>query len=270
VARALVVAGVISVVGGAPGLETAGASVGAHQVVAVQAEAEGTTTTVAPSGGDGSTTTEDAGTAADDPAQDRLRLIIIGLVALAVVVLAVTILFWRATSPSRVVTVVEVDDRDDRDDLDGEPVALAADPRTVRPERDVAFATALMAPTSPLAVAGAADPVPAATPTEPAEPSEPPSDAPPVAAPDAARPRPSVRKAAPVEWPEPEPDRLDLRVPAAPPVDVTDDAPDPPRFEATAEQPAIDPTPAAPGEWTEWRGIRPLGPVERPAGQDDV
>ncbi len=41
----------------------------------------------------------------DDPAQDRLRYIIWGLVGLAVVVAVATVMLWRATSPKRAVTV---------------------------------------------------------------------------------------------------------------------------------------------------------------------
>jgi hypothetical protein len=136
-----------------------------------------------------------------------------------------------------------------------------------------------MAPSAPLPVVDVPEAEPEAEAEAPAPAPEPPPPAP----------RPAVVKPDPVEWPEPEPDRLDLRPVTPEPARSTegadhdevlvdleavaiDDAPDPPRFESTAEQPAIDvPGPASgPNDWTEWRGIRPLGPVDRPAGTDEA
>jgi hypothetical protein len=182
------------------------------------ARAGATTLPQAATDGSGSTTTTSTESTPDDPAQKQLRLIIIGLVVLAVVVLVLTAVLWRATSPARVVTVAPVEPGQD-DDVDedepSEPVRL--DP----------FAVALMSPSSPLPPSVA----PGARPT-----AEPPArPAPPR--------KPSIVVADPVEWPEDEPQRLDL--------------PDPPVFD--------DDSPDGTGGGTggEWRGIRPLGPVER-------
>lgn len=78
-----------------------------------QAPTSGTTTTVEagsvplPSvATEGTTAT--SGESADDPAQDRLRYIIIGLVVLAVIIVVLTVLFWRATDPNKVITVEEL------------------------------------------------------------------------------------------------------------------------------------------------------------------
>jgi len=76
--------------------------------------AQAPTTTTAPAGSaplpsvatEGTTAT--SGESADDPAQDRLRYIIIGLVVLAVIIVVLTVLFWRATDPNKVITVEEL------------------------------------------------------------------------------------------------------------------------------------------------------------------
>jgi hypothetical protein len=264
------VALVVLTCAGAASTQAAGAAPRPRPAVAASRQSGGPTTTAAPSDAGSSTTKEDAGTAADDPAQDRLRLIIVGLVVLAAIVLVVTILFWRATSPDRVVTVSElpsdgVDEpsTDGADRIDVSDRAVAARVSAPAPA-DAAFAAALMSPRVPLPV----------------------DDAPTEAIP---RPVPAVVRPDPVEWPDAEPDRLDLRQSVPSEVErasevvvdevvdgevldgeVVDDLetdlalPDPPLFESTAEQPALD---QAPADWAEWQGIRPLGPVDRPADE---
>jgi flagellar basal body-associated protein FliL len=72
---------------------------GQPETLGAQPEPAPTTTAVAPPGGP---TVDPEGTAASDPAQARLRWIIIGLLALAAVILAATIAFWFATRPPKV------------------------------------------------------------------------------------------------------------------------------------------------------------------------
>lgn len=64
-----------------------------------QPEPAPTTTAVSPPGGPA---VDPEGTAASDPAQARLRWIIIGLLVLAAVILSATIAFWFATRPPKV------------------------------------------------------------------------------------------------------------------------------------------------------------------------
>jgi flagellar basal body-associated protein FliL len=82
---------------------TASASIQARRAqpgtLGAQPEPAPTTTAVAPPR---APTVDAEGTAASDPAQARLRWIIIGLLALAAVILAATIAFWAATRPSKV------------------------------------------------------------------------------------------------------------------------------------------------------------------------
>lgn len=105
-----------------------------------------TTTVVGNTGGDSpvpsvateGTTSTKAG-ATDDPAQDRLRYVIWGLVALAVLLTVLTVMLWRATSPARTVTVSE----EDRPEIPEPPA-----PR--RPALAAVAVDCLMAPQGPL------------------------------------------------------------------------------------------------------------------------
>jgi hypothetical protein len=248
--------------------------------------ADGTASTLpqAATDGSGTTTTTSTESPPDDPAQKQLRLIIIGLVVLAVVVLALTVFLWRATSPARVVTVVPVGDGgdveegfegDDVPDDGDEPLERVAGARR-RPAAEQSsvvpadpFSVALMSPSSPLVV-----------PTS------------------SVAPAPSVVVADPVEWPEVEPQRLDLPDPPVFDDEAPEDPGEPPEDPRAGNRPELgvrmparrartrpvrdwgdrEPVEGADGGYPEspegadrkdrsddgaWQGIRPLGPVER-------
>lgn len=81
-------------------------------------------------------TTATTGEPRNDPAQDRLRFIIIGLVVLATVLSVLTVLLWRATSPASLVTVEAVETVETVETVDIAPAGARVDP--------------LMSPTAPL------------------------------------------------------------------------------------------------------------------------
>jgi hypothetical protein len=243
-------------------------------------------TTVPQASTDSTPTAQKSGTVASDPAQKRLRWIIAGLVGLAVIVLIVTIWFWRATSPSRGVTVTEVATDEDGD---GSVPAQPAIPTPAAAPGTPVDALPLMAVNAPLPSAGppvATSATTAFVPTA-AVPSPPPQNPADVYGTAPAPPDPPTEVAPDPQWfKDPEPASADLPDPPAfdEPDPPTFAEPDPPHFEeseptslveAVADdyqdedddegevwEPRSTVEPMT-GDGEQWRGIRPLGPVPR-------
>jgi hypothetical protein len=229
---------------------------------------------------------------ASDPAQKRLRWIIGGLLGLAAIILIATIWFWRATRPSRGVTVTAVND------------GTTVDPSWERPAIPTSVgavsgpdALPLMAVSAPLPPLGG---TPAAS-VAAFVPASSVSSPPPVAPADVYGTAPAPPGPPPAGTPDQhwyqddEPDPPAFEEPEPPRFEE----PDPPRFEepeATAMLPAVEPAGAVGGHdsdndrfddrlaerldddgpWEprsepdvpsdseeQWRGIRPLGPIPR-------